>query len=160
MNCISSFGDSATAAVRDNPSSAAWTQLQRKKLITIYIHDGGLCRVCVYLCAINVCVCVLFVYVSVGARQWENRRFVRLRSRQVNSAWSFSQMGGGGRSRYSHHRMQRLLFLLPEYTWAARLIFPLLFSARKKKTKMLNTDMYITFKRTRANSPSKGSVER
>lgn len=56
MNCISSFGDSATAAIRDNPSSASMNPDTEEKLITIYIHDGDLCSVRA------LCACVLALY--------------------------------------------------------------------------------------------------
>lgn len=57
MNCISSFGDSATGAVRDNPFSGRTNPDVEEKLITIYIHDEDLPRVH----AILQCVRALFI---------------------------------------------------------------------------------------------------
>ena len=105
-------------------------------------------------------VCVLFIYVSVGALQGDAR------TEDLLDSWAgrlilhgLSKRGEEERSHYSRYRMHPAV--VPS-AWihmnAPDWSFPAL--SALKKTKMLNTDMYSTFMRTWASSLSECSVER
>lgn len=165
MNRISSFGDSATAAIRDNPFSAAWTQIQRKSsLLSIFMMGTyAECACCVHVlysrCAINDCVCV-----CVYCLRWCLHRNVRAADLLASGArrlilHGLSKCGEEDRSRCSRYRMHPAVVPSAWIHMSDQTdLFPCSFCAAK--TKMLNTDMYSTFMRTWADSLSEGSVER
>lgn len=107
MNCISSFGDSATAAIRDNPFSTAWTQVKRKSSLLSIFMMGDLCSAFM-MCAcmlvlhscrvntVNVCMCVC-VCVSIEDLLGSKAGMLILHGL---SKWA-------DRSHYSHYRMRR-----------------------------------------------------
>lgn len=161
MNCISSFGDSATAAIRDNLFSAAWTQIQRKSsLLSIFMMGTyAACVCCVHVlhsCCLNVCVYCLHGRASVLAREWQN--FLNLGAGRL-ILHGLSKWGEEDRSHCSRYRMHPAVVPSAWIHMSSQTDLSPALSALKK-TKTLNTDMYSTFMRTWANSLSEGSVER
>lgn len=108
MNRISSFGDSATAAIRDNPFSAAWTLMQRKSsLLSIFMMgtyaECALCTCILVLLGKHVCVCCSycicerwrFAQECVGLDSGAGRLILH----------GLSKWGGEDRSHCSRYRM-------------------------------------------------------
>lgn len=165
MNCISSFGDSATAAIRDNPfSAAAWTQIQKKSSLLSIFMMGLMCVhifVVLVQCKYHKRVCLLSAYIS---ECWFFHRNVRLGDLLdfAASMLVLHALSKWGERKYEvtivTTECTRPFFLPAEYTWVGQTDLSPALSVLKK-TKMLNKDMYSTFMRTWAGSLSEGAVE-
>lgn len=127
MNDISSSGDSTTTTMRDNPFCAVWTQIQRKSsLLLIFMTWAWMLwmHVCVALMlhkypkCMRVCACVCVNRLCMWEQIWLNL----MQARYLCTVFPNGEREMEVSIVAPEH--SRLLFLLPEYTWVARLIFP------------------------------------